>query len=602
MNRPMSIYSILTRKTKEGIKSLFNSDISIDTINIQETRKEFEGDFTIVVFPFLQYSKKNPEQTAQELGNYLKKHTPEISEFNVVKGFLNLTINKTYWLFFLQSIFENPFFDTAQDHTKTIMVEYSSPNTNKPLHLGHLRNNFIGHAISEILKTNGTNVIKVNLVNDRGIHICKTMLAWQKWNNNETPETARIKGDHLVGKYYVRFDQEYKNEIEKLVSKGNSEETAKTNAPLIKEAQLLLQKWENNDPDVRNLWKTMNSWVYEGFEKTYNSIGIEFDKTYYESDTYELGKKIILKGLDDGIFNKKEDDSVWINLTQEGLDEKLVLRSDGTSVYITQDIGTADQRLTEYDLEKIIYVVGNEQDYHFKVLQHIMQKLNKKWSNKIQHLSHGMVDLPSGKMKSREGTIVDADELIRSMLDIAEQHTKELGKIDGFTNEKAKELFETIGIGALKYHLLKVDPKKRILFNPHESIDFHGHTGPFIQYTYARIQSVLRKSETLTWESEIKNLIAENNFTLYPDEKSVIVQIHKFQYIIKDAAKELNPSIIANYLYELAKTYNKFYTELSILSANDIKTTSFRICISYLTSQCIKKGMKILGINVPDRM
>ncbi|MBN4065702.1 arginine--tRNA ligase [Candidatus Amoebophilus asiaticus] len=599
----MSIHQLLVSKTKEAFQSIYHCDLHENEITIQETKKDFEGDYTVVVFTLLKFSKQTPEETAQSLGNYLKDNTSEVVKFNIIKGFLNLKIANEYWYSFLNDILQNEmWWKIKSEKEQSVMVEFSSPNTNKPLHLGHLRNNFLGNAVSNILKANGINILKVNLVNDRGIHICKTMLAWKKWGNGETPEKSGKKGDHFVGDFYIRFEQAYKSEVDELLRSGQSKDEAMNNAPLIVEAKELLKKWEANDDGTRKIWKMMNDWVYNGFDKTYESMGIDFDKTYYESETYQLGKKIVWEGLANGLFFQKDDGSIWVDLSKDGMDEKLLLRSDGTAVYITQDIGTVQQRSSEYDLDKIVYVVGDEQNYHFNVLKLIMGKIIKGWNEKLHHLSYGMVDLPTGKMKSREGKVVDADELMQEMIETAEKHTKELGKIEGFSEEEATKLYQVIGLGALKYHLLKVDPKKRILFNPEESIDFHGHTGPFIQYTYARIQSVLRKFIADSGANKIPAIKFSKNYELHEIERTVLSLIHKFPDIVKEAGKEYSPALIANHVYELAKEYNKFYAELSILSAESEDIINFRVSVSFLAAQVIKNGMGILGIDVPDKM
>jgi arginyl-tRNA synthetase len=582
--------------TLKAVKHLYNTDINSGDISLQETRKEFEGQVTIVTFPFIKFSKKSPEQTGNEIGAYLQNKLNEVAEFNVIKGFLNISLTDQYWINKLYREILPDEFAVFKPNGKKVMVEYSSPNTNKPLHLGHVRNNLLGFSMAEILAAAGYEVIKTNLVNDRGIHICKSMLAWQKFGNGETPESSGLKGDHLVGKYYVLFDKEYKKQVEDLKASGQTEEEAKKNAPLIKEAQEMLQKWEAGDKEVKDLWKTMNSWVYTGFAETYKKLGVSFDKFYYESNTYILGKDIIEEGLAKGIFFRKPDNSVWIDLTADGLDEKLVLRSDGTSVYMTQDLGTAQLKYNDFHMDNSIYVVGNEQDYHFKVLFLILQKLGKTWAKGLYHLSYGMVDLPSGKMKSREGTVVDADDLIDEMEQTAKQQTEAMGKVDGFGEEEKQHLYHTIGMGALKYFLLKVDPKKRLLFNPAESVDFQGHTGPFIQYTHARIRSVLNRAtilpETKTTEPD----------ELAPEEREVIVSLAQFPEIISLSAEGYSPAIIANYLYELAKTFNKFYHEKSILQAEDEKMKQFRLQLSIASGKVIKKGMGLLGIEAPERM
>jgi len=581
---------------QKAIAELYGTEVDKSVINIQETRKEFEGQVTIVVFPITKFSKKSPEQTASDIGTYLQEHVPEVSNFNVVKGFLNLSLVESYFLqlFNDQVLADNFGFFPANG--KKVMVEYSSPNTNKPLHLGHVRNNLLGYSVSELLSAYGYDVVKVNLVNDRGIHICKSMLAWQKWGNGETPESSGIKGDHLVGKYYVIFDKEYKKEIEALKADGQTEEDAKKNAPLIKEAQQMLQQWEAGNVDVIALWEKMNGWVYEGFNVTYANLGVDFDKFYYESNTYLLGKDTVEEGLAKGVFFKKEDGSVWIDLTADGLDQKLVLRADGTSVYITQDLGTAQMKYDDFGMDESIYVVGNEQDYHFKVLFLILEKLGKSWAKGLYHLSYGMVDLPNGKMKSREGTVVDADDLIANMVATAKEKTVELGKINDFNEAEREELYHNIGMGALKYFLLKVEPKKRLLFNPAESIDFQGHTGPFIQYTHARIKSLLSKAgyklertenytEVLDVELEMIQLLAK-----YPDELAI-------------AAKAFSPASLANYIYELAKLFNKFYHEVpAIVKTEAGEAKQFRLNLCKKTADVLFSGMKILGITCPERM
>jgi arginyl-tRNA synthetase len=581
--------------TVKAIKHLYQTDIAAADINLQETRKEFEGQTTIVTFPFTKFSRKSPEQTGNEIGAYLQDNLQEIAGFNVIKGFLNISIADSYWINQLYSDILPEEFAEPKPNGKKVMVEYSSPNTNKPLHLGHVRNNLLGYSIAQILGAAGYEVIKANLVNDRGIHICKSMLAWRKFGHGDTPESSGLKGDHLVGKYYVIFDKEYKKQIEELKATGQTEDEAKKNAPLIKEAQQMLQQWEAGDEDVIKLWKTMNSWVYAGFAQTYDSLGVDFNKYYYESDTYILGKDIIEEGLQKGVFFKKEDGSVWIDLTADGLDQKLVLRSDGTSVYMTQDMGTAQLKYDDFKMNESIYVVGNEQDYHFKVLFLILQKLGKTWAKGLYHLSYGMVDLPSGKMKSREGTVVDADDLISEMEQTAKEQTEALGKTNDFKAEEKLQLYHTIGMGALKYFLLKVDPKKRLLFDPNESVDFQGHTGPFIQYTHARIKSVLSRAE-IAYDNKVD--IKE----LSPVERDLIVVLTQYPATISEAAREYNPAIIANYIYELAKTYNKFYHEKSILQAEDEVLMQFRLQLSAASAKVIHKGMYLLGIEVPERM
>jgi arginyl-tRNA synthetase len=580
----------------KAVKDLYQTDIAAKDVNLQDTRKEFEGQVTIVTFPFTKVSRKGPEQTGAEIGEYLQKTLPQIAAFNVVKGFLNISLADSFWLEKLHAEILTDDFAAAKPNGKKVMVEYSSPNTNKPLHLGHIRNNLLGFSVAEILGAAGYDVIKANLVNDRGIHICKSMLAWREFGNGETPESSGLKGDHLAGKYYVWFDKAYKQQILELVEEGQTEDEAKKNAPLIKEAQSMLLKWEAGDPEVIKLWKTMNGWVYDGFDVTYKTLGVNFDKYYYESNTYLLGKDIVEEGLEKGVFFKKEDGSVWIDLTAEGLDQKLVLRADGTSVYITQDLGTAQLKYDDYKMDESIYVVGNEQDYHFKVLFLILQKLGKSWAQGLYHLSYGMVDLPSGKMKSREGTVVDADDLMADMFDTAKKQTEEMGKVDGFTEEDKTKLYRTIGMGALKYFLLKVDPKKRLLFDPNESVDFQGHTGPFIQYTHARIKSVLSRANYTTESSQ--NDVAE----LDGIERDLIVTLSKFPEVITEAAAGHSPALIANYVYELAKTYNKFYHEKPILQAEEERLKQFRLQLSAASAKVISKAMGLLGIDVPERM
>jgi arginyl-tRNA synthetase len=586
--------NFIVESTVKAVKELYQTDIAPADISLQETRKEFEGQVTIVTFPFTKFSKKSPEQTGNEIGEYLKNALKEVSAFNVIKGFLNISITSSYWIEQLYTNIITDDFAVFKPNGKKVMVEYSSPNTNKPLHLGHVRNNLLGYAVAQILDAAGYEVIKTNLVNDRGIHICKSMLAWQLFGNGETPQSTGEKGDHLVGKYYVIFDKEYKKEVEFLKSQGQTEEEAKKNAPLIKQAQEMLLKWEAGDEAIIDLWKTMNTWVYDGFGKTYKALGVKFDKFYYESNTYLLGKDIVDEGLQSGVFFKKEDGSVWIDLTADGLDEKLVLRADGTSVYITQDMGTAQLKYDDYHMNESIYVVGNEQDYHFKVLFLILQKLGKTWAKGLYHLSYGMVDLPSGKMKSREGTVVDADDLIDEMEKTAKEQTEALGKVNDFGEEEKQQLYHTIGMGALKYFLLKVDPKKRLLFDPNESVDFQGHTGPFIQYTHARIKSVLSRATLTGLDTEPTELA--------PEERDLIVLLTQFPEIISAAAEGYNPGIIANYVYELAKGYNKFYHEHSILQAEDELVKQFRLQLSFASAKVISKGMNLLGIQVPERM
>jgi arginyl-tRNA synthetase len=581
--------------TLKAVKAIYNTDLKATEIGLQETRKEFEGDVTVVTFPLTRLSKKSPEQTGTEIGQFLVNNIEQVSKFNVIKGFLNLSLSDAYLNKLYKEQISQEGFAVFPPNGKKVMVEYSSPNTNKPLHLGHVRNNLLGYSVAEILSAKGYDVIKANLVNDRGIHICKSMLAWKKFGQGETPESTGLKGDHLVGKYYVIFDKEYKREIEALKAAGQEEEDAKKNAPLIKEAQQMLQQWEAGNEDVIKLWKTMNTWVYAGFNETYKKLGVDFKKYYFESDTYLLGKDIIDEGLAKGVFFRKEDHSVWIDLTAEGLDEKLVLRGDGTSVYITQDLGTAQLKYNDFGMDESLYVVGNEQDYHFKVLFLILEKLGKSWAKGLYHLSYGMVDLPSGKMKSREGTVVDADDLIDEMVETAKARTEELGKVEGFAEDEKKELYRMIGLGALKYFLLKVEPKKRLLFDPNESIDFQGHTGPFIQYTHARIRSIISKVGSEKFE--FNNLEA---FTA--TERELVLSLNRFPDVIASAAKDFSPAQIANYVYELAKLYNKFYHEEPILKLDDEELKKFRLSLSVTTGSVIKRGMRLLGIEVPERM
>ena len=596
-NRIMNIQQHIITATINAVKELYNQDLPEAQVNLQDTRSEFEGEITIVVFPVVRFSKKSPEATANDLGEYLKEHIEEITAFNVVKGFLNLSIVSSYWIDLFQTDLLKESFGTIPSNGKKVMVEYSSPNTNKPLHLGHVRNNLLGYSVSELLKASGSEVYKVNLVNDRGIHICKSMLAWQKWGNGETPESSGLKGDHLVGKYYVIFDKEYKKEIEALKEAGQTEDEGKKNAPLIKEAQAMLLAWEAGDEEVISLWKKMNGWVYDGFAVSYKNLGVDFDQYYYESNTYLLGKDTVEEGLAKGVFFKKPDGSVWIDLTEDGLDQKLVLRADGTSVYITQDLGTAQMKYDDFKMDESIYVVGNEQDYHFKVLFLILDKLGKSWAKGLYHLSYGMVDLPSGKMKSREGTVVDADDLIAEMIATAKQKTEALGKVDHFSEEEKESLYYKIGMGALKYFLLKVEPKKRLLFDPAESIDFQGNTGPFIQYTHARIKSLLSKAEYKSGQH------VANNIALSATELEMIILLSRYPAEIASSAKAFSPATLANYIYEVAKMFNKFYHEIPpIVKEEDGALKQHRLNLSWVTANVLKSGMRILGIEVPERM
>ena len=584
------ISSVVCRATEElyGVS---------DNIQIQKTRKEFEGDYTVVVFPLLRASKKSPEATATELGEKIVASTPEFKSFNVIKGFLNLVIDSSFWAQRFGEIVATENYGMAEKSGRTIMIEYSSPNTNKPLHLGHIRNNLLGYSVATILKANGHNVIKVNLVNDRGIHICKSMLAWQLYGNGETPASSGMKGDHLVGKYYVEFDKHYKAEIKELMAQGMAEDEAKKKAPIMLQAQEMLRKWEAKDPAVYSLWETMNGWVYEGFDVTYKALGVDFDKVYYESQTYLLGKSLVEDGLNKGVFFRKEDNSVWIDLEADGLDQKLLLRGDGTSVYMTQDLGTALSRFEETKLDDMIYVVGNEQNYHFQVLKLVLKKLGYEWSDNIFHLSYGMVELPEGKMKSREGTVVDADDLIADMVGTAREMSDELGKLDGCSEEEASAICEMVGLGALKYFILKVDPKKTMLFDPRESIDFNGNTGPFIQYTHARIRSIMRKAEEAG--------IATDNFLSAPllqEEVELIKALSEYPAVVRAAGEQFAPSVIAAYAYDLAKQFNGYYHDHSILKEEDSAVRSLRLKLASEVARVIRSAMSLLGINVPERM
>lgn len=591
-----TIEEILYHSAKSALKALYAIDADDKLVQLQKTRKDFDGDITLVVFPLLRASKKSPEQTAEEVGNWMTLNEPMVSGFNVVKGFLNLEVNPTYWVDFLSKTTQVENFGFAQPNSASpIMVEYSSPNTNKPLHLGHLRNNFLGYSVSEILKANGHQVTKVQIINDRGIHICKSMVAWEKFGNGETPESTGLKGDKLVGDYYVKFDQVYKEQIAELIAAGKEEEDAKKLAPILVEAQEMLVKWEGNDLAVRALWEKMNGWVYNGFESTYKTMGVDFDKLYYESDTYLSGKDEVLKGLKEGKAFTKENGSVWIDLTNQGLDNKLLLRGDGTSVYMTQDIGTAIIRHEEFACEKYLYVVGNEQDYHFQVLAKVLQEFGFDWAKGIQHLSYGMVDLPTGKMKSREGTVVDADDLMLEMKTTAQEISEELGKLDDLDSAAKDELYHKIGMGALKYYILKVDPKKRMLFNPKESVDFAGNTGPFIQYTYARIQSILRKAGATKAAISI-------DLSLTSFEKELIKSIHEFPEVVKLAGETYSPAIVSNYTYDLVKLYNSFYQNVSIFNEESEALKQMRVQLSAVVSDIIKRSMSVLGIEVPEQM
>ncbi len=595
----MSIESLLTSKVIEAVKQCYGADVEAGNIQLQATRKEFAGDLTVVVFPFTRFSKKSPEETAKQLGDYLREHIDEIKDYNVVKGFLNIEISSAYWLGVLNEVAREEKYGYRKEKSgSSYMIEYSSPNTNKPLHLGHIRNNLLGWSVSEIQKANGHDVKMVNLVNDRGIHICKSMIAWKKFADGATPESTGMKGDHFVGDYYVRFDKEYKAEINKLMEQGMDEEEAKKNAPILLEAQEMLRKWEAGDEDTVSLWRTMNDWVLKGFDETYKLMGVGFDKVYFESQTYKKGRDIVLKGLADGVLYRKETGSVWADLTGDGLDHKLLLRDDGTSVYMTQDIGTAYDRFNEFSIDEMIYVVGNEQNYHFQVLSLICKKLGFDWADKIRHLSYGMVELPEGKMKSREGTVVDADDLMAEMINTARETSKELGKLEGYSEEEAEDVYRKVALGALKYFILKVDPKKTMMFNPKESIDFNGNTGPFIQYTYARIKSILRKAE----EAGIQAGAADIHITLSDKEQDLIKSIAKLPAVVKEAGENYSPALLGNYAYELAKEFNQFYHDFSILKEEDIAVRNFRLLLAKECSEAIKNAMGMLGIEMPERM
>ena len=599
----MEIANKIVSAVKAGIQELYGTEVSESMIQLQETCPEFEGQLTVVVFPFLKISRKKPEDTAQDLGTFLKTQIPEIiQDFNVIKGFLNLTIQPSQWIDLLLDIQQQEHFGfvPVTEDSPLVMIEYSSPNTNKPLHLGHVRNNLLGWALANVMQANGNKVVKTNIVNDRGIHICKSMLAWQYYGNGETPESSGKKGDHLIGDYYVAFDQHYREQVKELVEKGMDEETAKQEAPLIKEAHDMLVKWEQNDPEVRSLWKRMNDWVYAGFDETYKALGVGFDKIYYESETYLEGREKVEEGLEKGLFYRREDGSVWADLTPEGLDEKLLLRSDGTSVYMTQDIGTAKLRFQDFPIDKMIYVVGNEQNYHFQVLSILLDKLGFKWGKDLVHFSYGMVELPNGKMKSREGTVVDADDLIATMIaDARQMSADKVNKLENITDEEAQEIARVVGLGALKYFILKVDARKNMLFNPEESIDFNGNTGPFIQYTYARIRSILRKAAEQGIEIPEK---LSSDITLSNKEISLIQHLQGFALAVRQAGQDYNPSCIANYCYELVKEYNQFYHDFSILREEDNNKKLLRIVLSAAVSQVIKDGMGLLGIEMPERM
>ena len=590
----------LILSVKNAVQALYGAEIGDAQVTLQKTKKEFVGDWTLVCFPLLKISRKNPAVTAEEIGAYLKENDSKISDYNVINGFLNLSINANSWVDLLENISkdENFGFKPVTENSPLVMIEYSSPNTNKPLHLGHIRNNLLGFSLSEIMKANGYKVVKTNIVNDRGIHICKSMLAWQKFGNGATPESIGKKGDHLVGDYYVAFDKAYKAEIKELMAGGMDEEEAKKEAPLMKEAQEMLRKWEAGDAEVRTLWKTMNDWVYAGFDETYKRLGVDFDKIYYESDTYLVGKEKVLSGLEKGLFFKKEDGSVWADMTDQGLDQKLLLRADGTSVYMTQDIGTATLRFSDYPIDKMIYVVGNEQNYHFQVLSILLDRLGMEWGKDLVHFSYGMVELPEGKMKSREGTVVDADDLVDEMVGTATEISKELGKLDGLTEEEISSICEMIGLGGLKYFILKVDPRKNMTFNPKESIDFNGNTGSFIQYTHARICSVLRKAA----EQGISLAELNKDIELKEKEVSLIQALAAFPAVVAQAGKEYSPSLIANYTYDLVKEYNQFYHDFSILKEYNADLKNMRLVLSANVAKVIKSAMSLLGIQVPSKM
>ena len=597
----MVIEQQITGSVIAGIKELYGADVAEAQVQLQKTKKEFKGHLTLVVFPFLRMSKKSPEQTAQELGEYLVKNEPAVAEFNVIKGFLNLTVASGCWIDLLNEINAAPeyCFTKATENSPLVMIEYSSPNTNKPLHLGHVRNNLLGYSLSKIMEANGNKVVKTNIVNDRGIHICKSMLAWQKWGNGITPEKAGKKGDHLIGDFYVLFSNKLKEETSALEAQGMAKEEAEAASPLMREAREMLRKWEAGDPEIRSLWKMMNDWVYAGFDETYKMMGVNFDKIYYESETYLEGKSKVLEGLEKGIFYRREDGSVWANLTAEGLDEKLLLRADGTSVYMTQDIGTAKLRFDDYPINKMIYVVGNEQNYHFQVLSILLDKLGFEFGKGLVHFSYGMVELPEGKMKSREGTVVDADDLMEEMINTAREISQELGKLDGLTPEEAEDIARMVGLGSLKYFILKVDPRKNMTFNPKESIDFNGNTGPFIQYTHARICSVLRKAAE---QGIVLPAALPTNFELSEKEEGLIQMLANFKAVVKEAGETYSPALIANYTYDLVKEYNQFYHDFSILHEADEQLKVFRLVLSANVAKIVKEGMGLLGIEVPERM
>jgi arginyl-tRNA synthetase len=597
----MTISQLLEKKALQAIDTLYGQTVDASQIQLQPTKKEFEGDLTLVTFPLLRVSKKKPEETGEELGKWLVENTPEVSNYNVIKGFLNLTVSPAYWLneLVLAAATSEFGLTKAGPESPLVMVEYSSPNTNKPLHLGHVRNNLLGYSLCRILEANGNKVVKTNIVNDRGVHICKSMLAWKKYGNGETPASSGKKGDHLVGDYYVAFNQHYLEELAELQAKGMTKEQSEAASTLMAETREMLLAWEAGDPEVRQLWETMNGWVYAGFDETYKKLGVSFDKIYYESETYLLGKDVVLENLEKGIFYRQDDGSVWADLTEDGLDQKVLLRGDGTSVYMTQDIGTASLRYSEYPIDKMVYVVGNEQNYHFQVLSILLDKVGFSWGKDLVHFSYGMVELPEGKMKSREGTVVDADDLVDEMVGTARETSRELGKLDGLTEAEAEDIAEMVGLGALKYFILKVDPRKNMTFNPKESIDFNGNTGPFIQYTHARIKSVLRKAE----EQGLSEITTPNVATSLSDKELFLIQlIDSFPQTVKDAAEGFSPAIIANYMYELAKEFNQFYHDYTILKETDEALRSFRLLLTSTTGKIIRTGMDLLGVRVPDRM
>lgn len=597
----MGIEQQIREAVARAISELYGAEFDANNVPLELTRKDQSGDYTVVVFPLLRISRKKPEDTANEIGEFLKNELSSIASFEVIKGFLNLSLSHSYWLQVLEQVVgdENHGFTKADENSPLMMIEYSSPNTNKPLHLGHIRNNLLGYSLSRIGAATGQQVVKTNIVNDRGIHICKSMLAWEKWGEGQTPESTGKKGDHLVGDFYVKFDQEFKKELNALMEKGLSKEEAEKESKLMQEAREMLLAWEADDKEVVDLWKTMNDWVYKGFDETYKALGVDFDKIYYESQTYTVGRDMVLQGIDKGLFHRRDDNSVWADLSENGLDEKILLRSDGTSVYMTQDIGTAKMRFEDYKIDKMVYVVGNEQDYHFKVLSILLDRLGFEWGKDLVHFSYGMVELPEGKMKSREGTVVDADDLVAGMIDTAREMSKELGKLDGYTDEEAERIYRTIALAALKYFILKVDPRKNMTFDPRESIDFNGNTGPFIQYTYARVQSVFRKAGEKGIDTALK---VDADIVLTEKETGLIKLIGNFPNVVKDAGESYSPAIVANYVYDLAKEFNQFYHESPIVFEEDAAKRSLRLTLSHAVGQTIKQGMWLMGIDVPERM